>query len=204
MEKGTARCSRPLPEAHVATDQRQRALHALKAAIKQISIEPHGNGVRLISRAGRNLGMNTGLMLFGSLFTGAAAWLVIDSSRGSTIEYMGYFMAMVFGGIGLTAVGAALWMLGRSLHAEIQEGQIVSQRRWLGIPIGMAKTAELRRASQIGLTSNSSSDHGEDTVEMMTLIARDQGVRIRLAESIAGREAGEALERALIEGLALT
>ena len=203
VEKGTARCRQPLPEAHIAADQRQRALNALKVAIKQISIEPHGNGVRLISRAGRNLAMNIGLMLFGSLFTGGAAWLVMDSSRGSGIEYMGYFMALVFGGIGLTAVGAALWMLGRSLHVEISEGRIISQRRWLGFPIGQPKTGELRRASQIGLTSNSSTGHGEDTVEMMNLIARDDGARIRLAESIAGRETGEALKLALIEGLAL-
>lgn len=205
VEKGTMRCSRPLPKSHLSADQRQRALNALEAATQQVHIEPRGSGVKVISRAGRNLGMNTGLLIFGSLFAGGATWILMGNRQGGVFDYMGYVIALVFGGIGLTFIGAALWMLGRSLHASIQDGQITSQRRWLGFPIGQAKAGQLQRANQLALTSNSRSGHGEDTVEMMTLTARDDnGARIRIAESIAGREVGDALKQALIESLALS
>lgn len=91
VEKGTARCSRPLPEGHAVADQRRRALQTLKTAVKQIRIEPHSNGVRLISLAGRSLSMNIGLMIFGAIFTGGATspvLLSIDSSSRSIFDYI--------------------------------------------------------------------------------------------------------------------
>lgn len=201
--QGDGRCRNPPPAHHQRTERAQRAVEAQQSANRQIRVQPHAEGLQLHSGAGRNVAMSSGLLILGGLFGGGGAWILFDHSGSGWTVILEYLMGGIFGSVGLFAIGSALWLLGRSLRVNIVQRQVSTQRRWLGIPIGPPQYGELRRASQLHLSSSIRSGQGSDTVELMTLALRDNGREVRLAEGIMGREVGEALERQIVEMLRL-
>ncbi|KZY21051.1 hypothetical protein A3725_32195 [Alcanivorax sp. HI0035] len=73
---------------------------------------------------------------------------------------------------------------------------------WLGVPL-FTRKGQLLRAEQVVLKTGMSSTTNGRRTEYMTLIAEVDGKKIRLAEGIAGREAGEALREAVLRTLRL-
>ena len=112
------------------------------------------------------------------------------------------YCAAKFGLIGYAIVASTVFTLGRGLDVWVRGGEVRSLRRWLGIPL-VTRKGQLLRAEQVVLkTGMSSTSNGRQT-EYMTLIAEVDGKKIRLAEGIAGREAGEALREAVLRTLRL-
>ena len=188
-----------LPESHVMADQRERQVEALESANEQILVEQTGQGLHLQSRPGRHLGMKLALLLFGGIFAAVGTGLFIAAASEG---FMLYLMGSIFGLIGYAIVGSTLFTLGRGLDVWIRGGEVRSLRRWLGVPL-FTRKGQLLRAEQVVLkTGMSSTTNGRQT-EYMTLIAEVDGKKIRLAEGIAGREAGEALREAVLRTLRL-
>ncbi|MDX1804898.1 MAG: DUF3592 domain-containing protein [Alcanivorax sp.] len=199
MAQGQGESRFTLPEAHRRDSERETAMAALESASAQILVEQTGQGLRLYSAAGRHLGMKLGLLLFGCLFSGAGGFLLHQAAKEG---FMLYLMAAVFGGIGLLVVFSALYMLGRSLETHIRGSEVRAVRRWLGVPL-FQRQGRLLRADQIRLDSGMSTTQGTRKTEYMTLNAMLDGKKVRLAEGIAGRAAGEALQQSVLRVLRL-
>ncbi|EKF74224.1 hypothetical protein A11A3_09500 [Alcanivorax hongdengensis A-11-3] len=196
---GTGQSRFTLPEAHRRNSERQASLAAMESANAQIQVEQTGQGLRIYSAAGRHLGMKLGLLLFGGLFTAVGGFLLYQAaSEGAML----YFMAVVFGGIGLLILFSALYMLGRSLETHVRGSQVRTVRRWLGIPL-FQRQGQLLRADQLQLHSSLSTTQGTRKTEYMALSANLDGRKVRLAEGIAGRDAGEALQQSVLRVLRL-
>ena len=188
-----------LPDSHVAADQRDRKLDAVESASEQIHVEQTGQGLYLESRAGRNLGMKLGMLLFGGIFAGVGTGLFIAAASEGV---MLYFMGSLFGLIGYLIVFSAVYTLARGLQVWIRGREVKVVRRWLGMPI-YRREGRLLRAEQLVLKSGMSSTSNGRKTEYMTLQAEVDGKTLRLAEGIKGREVGEALREAVLRALRL-
>ncbi|MED5388736.1 MAG: DUF3592 domain-containing protein [Pseudomonadota bacterium] len=188
-----------LPESHVMAEQRERQVEALESANQQIRVEQTAQGLHLESRPGRHLGMKLALLVFGGIFAAVGTGLFIAAASEGLMLYL---MGSIFGLIGYAIVGSTLFTLGRGLEAWIRGGEVRSLRRWLGIPL-FTRNGQLLRAEQLVLKTGMSSTSNGRKTEYMTLVAEVDGKTIRLAEGIAGREAGEALREAVLRTLRL-
>ncbi len=194
---GTSRFQ--LPESHVMADRRERELEAVESASEQIHVEQTGQGLYLESRAGRNLGMKLGMLLFGGIFAGVGTGLFIAAASEG---FMLYFMGSIFGLIGYAIVFSTVYTLARGLQVWIRGSEVKVVRRWLGIAI-YRREGRLLRAEQLVLKSGMSSTSNGRKTEYMTLQADVDGKTLRLAEGIKGREVGEALREAVLRALRL-
>ncbi|MCK0155078.1 DUF3592 domain-containing protein [Alcanivorax sp. S6407] len=188
-----------LPESHVMADRRERELEAVESASEQIHVEQTGQGLYLESRAGRNLGMKLGMLLFGGIFAGVGTGLFIAAASEGV---MLYFMGSIFGLIGYAIVFSTVYTLARGLQVWIRGSDVKVVRRWLGIAI-YRREGRLLRAEQVVLKSGMSSTSNGRKTEYMTLQAEVDGKTLRLAEGIKGREVGEALREAVLRALRL-
>jgi hypothetical protein len=196
VEAGSGSSRYELPDSHVEADQRDRKMDALESANQQIETS---EGLHLISRAGRNLGMKLGLLVFGCAFAAVGTFLFIQAAEEG---FMLYIMGSIFGLIGYPMVLATLYTLARRLDAWVRGGEVRNQRRWLGIVL-FRREGQLLSADQLVLESGMSSTSNGRKTEYMTLYAKVDGKKLRLAEGIAGREAGEALREAVLRTLRL-
>ncbi|WP_417216288.1 DUF3592 domain-containing protein [Alcanivorax sp.] len=199
VQAGVSNSRFALPESHRNEDRREREVEALESANQQIEVEQTGEGLHLVSRAGRNLGMKLGLLVFGSIFAGVGTVLFVLAAKEG---FMLYIMGSIFGLIGYLIVFSTLYTLGRRLDAWVRGGEVRNQRRWLGIPVAR-REGRLLNADQLVLESGMSSTSNGRKTEYMTLYAKVDGKKLRLAEGIAGREAGEALREAVLRTLRL-
>lgn len=199
VEAGSGSSRYELPDSHVEADQRDRKMDALESANQQIEVEQTSEGLHLISRAGRNLGMKLGLLVFGGAFAAVGTFLFIQAAEEG---FMLYIMGSIFGLIGYPMVLATLYTLARRLDAWVRGGEVRNQRRWLGIVL-FRREGQLLSADQLVLESGMSSTSNGRKTEYMTLYAKVDGKKLRLAEGIAGREAGEALREAVLRTLRL-
>lgn len=199
VEAGSGSSRYELPASHLEADQRDRKMDALESANQQIEVEQTSEGLHLISRAGRNLGMKLGLLVFGGAFAAVGTFLFIQAAEEG---FMLYIMGSIFGLIGYPMVLATLYTLARRLDAWVRGGEVRNQRRWLGIVL-FRREGQLLNADQLVLESGMSSTSNGRKTEYMTLYAKVDGKKLRLAEGIAGREAGEALREAVLRTLRL-
>lgn len=199
VEAGSGSSRYELPASHLEADQRDRKMDALESANQQIEVEQTSEGLHLISRAGRNLGMKLGLLVFGCAFAAVGTFLFIQAAEEG---FMLYIMGSIFGLIGYPMVLATLYTLARRLDAWVRGGEVRNQRRWLGIVL-FRREGQLLSADQLVLESGMSSTSNGRKTEYMTLYAKVDGKKLRLAEGIAGREAGEALREAVLRTLRL-
>jgi len=199
VEAGSGSSRYELPDSHVEADQRDRKMDALESANQQIEVEQTSEGLHLISRAGRNLGMKLGLLVFGCAFAAVGTFLFVQAAEEG---FMLYIMGSIFGLIGYPMVLATLYTLARRLDAWVRGGEVRNQRRWLGIVL-FRREGQLLNADQLVLESGMSSTSNGRKTEYMTLYAKVDGKKLRLAEGIAGREAGEALREAVLRTLRL-
>lgn len=199
VEAGSGSSRYELPASHLEADQRDRKMDALESANQQIEVEQTSEGLHLISRAGRNLGMKLGLLVFGCAFAAVGTFLFIQAAEEG---FMLYIMGSIFGLIGYPMVLATLYTLARRLDAWVRGGEVRNQRRWLGIVL-FRREGQLLNADQLVLESGMSSTSNGRKTEYMTLYAKVDGKKLRLAEGIAGREAGEALREAVLRTLRL-
>jgi hypothetical protein len=199
VEAGSGSSRYELPASHLEADQRDRKMDALESANQQIEVEQTSEGLHLISRAGRNLGMKLGLLVFGGAFAAVGTFLFIQAAEEG---FMLYIMGSIFGLIGYPMVLATLYTLARRLDAWVRGGEVRNQRRWLGIVL-FRREGQLLSADQLVLESGMSSTSNGRKTEYMTLYAKVDGKKLRLAEGIAGREAGEALREAVLRTLRL-
>lgn len=199
VEAGSGSSRYELPASHLEADQRDRKMDALESANQQIEVEQTSEGLHLISRAGRNLGMKLGLLVFGGAFAAVGTFLFVQAAEEG---FMLYIMGSIFGLIGYPMVLATLYTLARRLDAWVRGGEVRNQRRWLGIVL-FRREGQLLNADQLVLESGMSSTSNGRKTEYMTLYAKVDGKKLRLAEGIAGREAGEALREAVLRTLRL-
>lgn len=199
VTKGTARSAVSLPARHIQQHSAQARIRALESVDSQIRLTQLGDGVRLHSPLGLHLGMKLALFLFGLIFAASAAFLTVKAfEEGGGL----WFMAVMFSLFGYPMALGGLFMVGRSLTAEIRAGQVRTVRYWFGLPLWRRQMA-LSRADQLGLAEGVKSNDGRRHTEYLHLEAKEQGRKVRLAEDISGRAAAEALRDSLIRLLGL-
>ena len=197
---GSVRASRPLPPSHVDRSEKKAALLATAAAAEQIDVQPLADGLRLVSRAGRNTAMAFMLVLMGLIFGGVGIGLFIAAAKEGA---MLYFMGLVFASVGFPMLLGGLFMAGRSLQVSIRDGQVETVRYWLGMAL-WRRSAVLSNAGQLVLSSGGKTSMGRRTVEYFHLQVGDKGKQVRIAEGLEGRDVAEALEGNLIRLLRLS
>jgi len=184
---------------HVRREQQQAHIRALEAAAGQIDVRSTGQGVELISRAGRNMSMTVMVLLMGLIFAGISIGLWFwAEEEGST----GYLMALAFGLFGFPLTLGGLFMAGRSLHTRIEGTQVRALRCWAGRRLWQ-RQGQLTRADQLVIRSAGSMTRGRRVTEYFSLELDTGGQRLRIAEGIAGREVAAALRDNLITLLRL-
>lgn len=104
----------------------QRAIDE-RSVHERLHLETIANGKRLHFPAGRHIGAASGGAMVGGLFA-AAGWFLI-AQAGHT------FFGGVFGVVGGLIAVASLYMMLNSLEVTAADGQIVTVRRVLGIPL---------------------------------------------------------------------
>lgn len=199
VSPGVARSSQQLPARQQRDDRAQREAEARESATAQIRIHPIGSGLTLHSRAGRQPGQCAALALVGGVFCAAGGWLSYEILRG---EWLLLLMAPAFLLIGLLILGSAVWMLGRSLQVTIRNGAVTSRRRWLGLPLG-TRSGRLEQISQLTLTTPMRAGSGARSKAFLNLYATQEDGKLRLAESIAGDNAAQALRQVIADTLRL-
>ncbi|MGP4843381.1 DUF3592 domain-containing protein [Marinobacter sp. 1Y8] len=197
--KGSLKSGIELPEAHIERHERMARVQAASSVAEQIDVEPLGDGMRIYSRIGRNAGMTFGLVLFGLVFGGASVWLWIAAASEG---FMLYVMAIGFGLFGFPMFIGGLFVAGRALDARVTSQQVNITRYWCGLGL-WRRTGQLERADQLVLESGGKMTQGHKMTEYVHLEVKNGGKQVRIAESIAGREAGEILRDNLVRMLRL-
>lgn len=196
---GSLKSDIALPEAHLERYERMARVQAASSAAEQIDVEPMGDGMRIYSRIGRNAGMTFGLALFGLVFGGASIGLWIAAA---TEGFMLYVMSFVFGLFGFPMFIGGVFVAGRALDARVTSQRINVTRYWCGLGL-WRRSGQLERADQLVLESGGKMTQGHKMTEYVHLEVKTGGKQVRIAESVAGREAAEALRDNLVRMLRL-
>lgn len=188
--RGEARAAQPLPEAHVRESRARERMRLLEEAQSQIQVTQIPGGVELYSAAGRNRHLALLLGGMGLIFSGVAAFLVIEQDAP-------LMMGLVFGLFGVPMLAGAIIVAGRSLRVRLADGRIEQIRYFAGRPL-WRREGELTSASRLELHKASSLNKGEETVIYYHLEARVAGRGLRIAEGLPGRQLAETFRDTLI------
>jgi hypothetical protein len=172
------------------SNQRQVDLEIIQ---KMVRMDSGVGGRSILYPVGRNLGSGSSGALFGAIFT-ATGWYLLTSANQ-------FFMAIIFGGIGLLVLVFSLYFGLNSLQVVAGGSDIRAIRRVLGVAI---KQSRMSRSNVVRIDKKKSSitQSGTKHVVRYTLWAVDgKGQKMVVGEGFKGasqaRAATEFLEREL-------
>ena len=197
--RGSGQSRLSIPTSFHDQQAQQSKQRALASANAQIRITQARGGVQVRSPFGLHLGTKLILFVFGAAFAGMALFLYYEALKNGG---MMWFMTVMFAMFGVPMLLGGIFMVGRSLDAEVRNGTLVSVRYWFGLAL-WRRQIPLARAEQLSLVAGVKSHDGRRQKEYFHLIAREEGRKLRVAEDIEGREAVEALRDNLIGLLGL-
>lgn len=200
--EGSGRSSLVLTAEHVQQVTKKQLADAQESINSQFDIRTNNEAMFIESAAGRNLPMSLGLAFMGIIFSAIGVFLFYQAASEG---FMLYFMGTVFSLFGIPFFLGGVFMLGRSLETTIS-GRTISgstvhtKRAWFGISL-WRRTAKFDNADQVILSSAGSMTSGTKTTEFFNIDLKDAPVvgsdrkqrKIRIAEGIDNREAGELL-----------
>lgn len=180
-----------IPRQHTEQAERNSRALAHESAEQQIDMETNALGeTRIVSEAGRNKGMWVALLLFGALFGGIGIFLFYLAVNENGMLWV---MAPIFTLVGFAIFFFAIFLSGRKLEANIQNGRVNIIRSLFGKAL-YQRSGMIRSPSQLSLeTTMSSTSQDQVKTEYMAIYAQLDGKKIKLAEGIEGRKVGEAM-----------
>lgn len=180
-----------IPRAHSEKIERVSRAEAHESAERQIDMTTASSGETTItSESGRNAGMWGMLLVFGAIFGAVGIFLFyLALNENGTL----WLMAPIFTLVGFAIFFFAIFLAGRKLEATIINGRVNIIRSLFGKPL-YQRSGVIRSPSQLSLeTTMSSTSQDRVKTEYMAIYAQLDGKKIKLAEGIEGRNAGEAM-----------
>ncbi len=180
-----------IPEAFMKKAEAKTKERAKSSAMDQIPVTEDSDFIEVLSDAGRNLGSNLFLLIFGLVF--AIAGTVI-------IRQQELLFGLIFLAVGVSIAGAAVFTYGKALEVKIdKETNILYTRQSLFGMVYSHQQGELLDAAQLETKMTSSETSGKKHTEFYCVNFQTGGKTIRVAEGIKGRKAAEALKQLIIE-----
>ncbi len=154
---------------------------AIEALIDPLQVN---GGIEWKQPIGRNIGMATGLFIFGSIFAGAGWFLVIEKEM---------LMSVLFSGVGWLIVGCGLYTPLNSLWVRVDSTSLYRKRCILGIPVS---TQEIERGQIKNLCVEQGVTSGK-TVYYNVFLETTQGKKLRIAEGFKGKSEAQMAKESL-------
>ncbi len=157
------------------SSQKQIDLEIIKEMVR---LDSGVSGRSILYPAGRNLWSGFMGVIFGAIFTAVGWYLLTEAGK--------FFMAVIFGGIGLLVLIFSLYFALNSLQVVVRGSDIWSIRRIFGMPL---RQSRMRRSAvvRIDRKKSSTSQSGTKHVVRYTLIALDrQGRKMVVGEGFKG------------------
>jgi hypothetical protein len=180
-----------IPQQHQQSVERQYRRAAENSVEQQIDMQTDAQGAtEIISEAGRNSSMWGILLGLGAIFglVGLGLLLVMLEEGGIL-----WLIAPVFTLVGWGLFALGVFLAGRKLEARIYQGNVQVIRSVFGRQL-YQRSGQITSPSQLSLKetmSSTSQDHVK--TEYMAIYADIDGKKIKLAEGIEGRLAGEVM-----------
>ncbi|GGY56818.1 hypothetical protein GCM10011297_31940 [Bacterioplanes sanyensis] len=180
-----------IPQQHQQSVERQYRRAAENSVEQQIDMQTDAQGAtEIISEAGRNSSMWGTLLGLGAIFglVGLGLLLVMLEEGGAL-----WLIAPVFTLVGWGLFALGVFLAGRKLEARIYQGNVQVIRSVFGRQL-YQRSGQITSPSQLSLKetmSSTSQDHVK--TEYMAIYADIDGKKIKLAEGIEGRLAGEVM-----------
>ena len=165
------------------------------AVRKLARIRNDGLGKTLLFPMGQHFLSNSAAILVGGAFTATGAYIFLHEKE--------RLFGGIFGGIGCLVLIGALYMMFKSLKVIQRGDEIISIRRWLGIPL---KRRTLRRSQFVRFkkSSNMQTSNGSQHVRFYKISGVDQrGESVVLGEGYRGELEAKAGMRFLAQELGL-
>ncbi|GAA6136931.1 hypothetical protein NBRC116583_06780 [Arenicella sp. 4NH20-0111] len=184
-----------MPQAFLDNAELAAQKSASDSALRQISVDESGHGIDVISAAGRSIVSSIMGIVFGCIFVGMGVFTVGQD----------WWPGYLFIGIGALIALASLFSLGSAIdaHFDTQARKVRVRRSWLGV-VFSSKEISLNDPSQFTVKRTSSTQSGSKSTEYYALYVRknhSSDSKHKVAESIEGKEAVEALKAMLVEKL---
>ncbi|UTW47295.1 hypothetical protein [Bacterioplanoides sp. SCSIO 12839] len=174
------------PSESVRAELRQQANESVE---RQIDMVTRADGTtKIISEAGRNKSISTVAKWVGGVFGCLGLFLFSRIDENLSL----WISAPVLTLLGWGAFVYGVFLSGRKLEAHIQDGHIQIVRSLFGLSLYLRK-GQITSPSQLELVMTMSSTTNNVTTEYMAVYANVEGKKIKLAEGIEGRMAGEAM-----------
>lgn len=205
VEVGTKQSSIVIPNAHKQATHTAKRKQAEASIEQQINTQTTATGLDIISEQGRNKSMSLFSIIFGLVFAIVGCFLFYRAAQGIAMLWI---MAPIFFGVGFGMFCFGLFLLGRKLECRIIGDSVHTRRSLFGRKL-YTHQSKLTSPSQLILKSTMSSTSNGKLTEYMAIYARidinsPNGLvkkNIKLVEGIEGRDAGEAMQRKLINAL---
>ncbi len=173
-----------------AQAKERKQADAKSSANEQISLISDSDALQLISRSGRNTSNALVFSGIGGIFASIGFALVYFAWVGDSGSW---FIGIVFSLIGSLIVWGGIWSWGRKLEVVMQADELWLVRSLFGKAL-YQRTLPLPGADDIQAKSiMTSTASGQKTVEYFALVSHANGKKQKIAESIEGRHAAEAL-----------
>lgn len=174
------------------SSQKQIDLEIIKEMVR---LDFGVSGRSILYPVGRNLWSGFMGVLFGAIFTAVGWYLLTEAGK--------FFMAAVFGGIGLLVLMFSLYFALNSLQVVVRGSDIWSIRRIFGIPL---RQSRMQRSAvvRIDRKKSSTSQSGTKHVVRYTLFALDrQGRKMVVGEGFKGASQAKAAAEFMASELGL-
>ncbi|MFC3679133.1 hypothetical protein [Bacterioplanoides pacificum] len=180
-----------IPQQHQQQVEQQQRREAEKSVEQQIDMQTDALGAtEIVSEAGRNAGMWGILLGIGAVFGLVGLGLLLLMLEEGGVLWL---IAPVFTLVGWSLFGFGVFLVGRKLEARIHQGNVQIIRSVFGRQL-YQRNGRITSPSQLSLDvtmSSTSQDHVK--TEYLAIYANIDGKKIKLAEGIEGRLAGEAM-----------
>lgn len=191
----SARSQITLPQTFLDKAESAAQKAASNSALSQINLIESGHHVELLSAAGRYIMSSIMGVLFGAIFAGMGVFTVGQD----------WWPGYIFIGVGALIGLASLFSLGSGVRArfDTRARTVLIKRSWFGIVFSSSESS-IVDSSQFFTKRTSSTQSGSKSTEYYSLYIRNNlsdGKKHKVAESIEGEEAVEALKAELISKL---
>lgn len=186
-ESGPGEVEAPEPQSDsVRAELLQQANESVE---RQIEMVTQADGAtKIISEAGRNKSMSTVAKWIGGVFGCLGLFLFSRIEVNPSL----WISAPILTLLGWGAFAYGVFLSGRKLEAHIKDGQVQIVRSFFGLSLYLRK-GQITSPSQLELVMTMSSTTNNVTTEYMAVYANIGDKKIKLAEGIEGRMAGEAM-----------
>jgi len=197
VKEGTGLSSIVITDRHKESSENAIHKQAEASVDQQIDTKKTFNGLNIISEQGRNQTSSSLVLLMGAVFL-MIGFFTFDKNEPGLILF-----GTVFPLVGCIILCYGIFLIGRELECKISGTTVRTQRRVFG-RLMSTKEGKLTSSEQLSLEVTMSSSNNGKLTETMALYANvtaPVSQKLKLAEGIQGRKAGEAMKRKVEKAL---